>query len=107
MRQITPQALSAWLADGKRPRPVLLDVREAWETQTCKIEGSLLIPMGEIPARSRELDARAEVVVICHHGGRSMQVAQFLGAQGFASVHNLAGGLDAWAKTVDSTMPVY
>ena len=107
MRQIAPQALAAWLADGARAQPVLLDVREPWETQTCRIAGSLLIPMGEIAARRLELDADAEVVVICHHGGRSMQVAQFLGQQGFARVHNLAGGVDAWAKTVDLSMPVY
>jgi len=107
MGHLTPQALSAWLADGKRPRPLLLDVREPWETQTCKIEGSVLIPMGEIAARRDELDAGADVVVICHHGGRSLQVAQFLGEQGFARVHNLTGGLDAWAKTVDPSMPVY
>ena len=107
MRQITPQALSSWLADRSRPQPILLDVREPWETRTCRIDGSLLIPMGEIAARSGELDAGADVVVICHHGGRSMQIAQFLGMQGFAKVHNLAGGVDAWARTVDLSMPVY
>src|SRR5262245_52151336 len=107
MQQITPQALSAWLKDAKRPQPVLLDVREPWETQTCQIAGSRLIPMGEVPARLQELEPGAEVVVICHRGGRSMQVAQFLGAQGYARVHNLAGGVDAWAKTVDPSMPVY
>ena len=63
--------------------------------------------MGEIPARKDELDAQAEVVVICHHGGRSMQVAMFLEKNGFAKVHNLAGGVDAWARTVDPSMPVY
>ena len=107
MQPITPQALSAWLVDASRERPVLLDVREPWETQTCRIEGSVLMPMGEIAARQGELDAGVAVVVICHHGGRSMQVAQFLGAQGFARVHNLAGGVDAWAKTVDPSMPLY
>jgi rhodanese-related sulfurtransferase len=107
MQQITPKALSAWLADAGRKPPLLLDVREPWETQTCRIDGSRLIPMGEIAARRDELDPQAEVVVICHHGGRSLQVAQFLGEQGFARVHNLAGGVDAWAKTVDPSMPVY
>jgi rhodanese-related sulfurtransferase len=86
---------------------VLLDVREPWEFQTCSIAGSRHLPMREVPARKDELDPDAEVVVICHHGGRSMQVAVFLEKNGFARVHNLAGGVDAWAKTVDPSMPVY
>ncbi len=107
MKQITPAALAEWLADGARGKPVLLDVREPWEYQTCRIEGSRHVPMGEIPARAGELDPKAEVVVICHHGGRSMQVAMFLEKQGFSDVINLAGGVDAWARTVDPAMPVY
>jgi rhodanese-related sulfurtransferase len=107
MKQITPAELAAWLGDKQRARPVLLDVREAWEVQTCAIAGSRHLPMGEITARKDEVDAQAEVVVICHHGGRSMQVAMFLEKSGFAKVHNLAGGVDAWARTVDPSMPVY
>ena len=107
MKQTTPAELAAWLGDPQRPRPVLLDVREAWEFQTCSIAGSRHLPMGEVAARTDELDAQAETVVICHHGGRSMQVAMFLEKNGFAKVHNLAGGVDAWARTVDSSMPVY
>jgi len=85
----------------------LLDVRENWEFQTARIDGSALIPMGEIQARMSELDPASETVVICHHGGRSMQVAMFLERQGFSSVHNLAGGVDAWARSVDPSMPTY
>ena len=107
MKQITPAELAAWLGDKQRAQPVLLDVREAWEFQTCSIAGSRLVPMGEIAARKDELDAQAETVVICHHGGRSMQVAMFLEKSGFARLHNLAGGVDAWARTVDTSMPVY
>ena len=107
MKQITPAELAAWLGDKQRPRPVLLDVREAWEVQTCAIPGSRHLPMGEITARKDEVDAQAEVVVICHHGGRSMQVAMFLEKNGFAKVHNLAGGVDSWARTVEPSMPVY
>ena len=107
MNNITPADLAAWLADKGRARPVLLDVRESWEFQTCSIPGSVHIPMGEIPARAQELDAGAAHVVICHHGGRSMQVALFLEQQGFGSIHNLAGGVDSWATTVDPSMPVY
>jgi len=107
MKQLTPAELRAWLADDGKAKPVLLDVREPWEFQTCRLEESLLIPMREIPARIGELDLDADTVVICHHGMRSMQVAYFLHRQGFARVHNLAGGLDAWARTVDSGMRVY
>jgi rhodanese-related sulfurtransferase len=107
MKQITPAELAAWLGDKQRARPVLLDVREPWEFQTCSIAGSRLLPMGEVAARKDELDAQAETVVICHHGGRSMQVALFLQNNGFARLHNLAGGVDAWARTVDTSMPVY
>ncbi len=107
MKQITPAQLAAWLADAGRAKPLLLDVREPWEVQTCSIGGATHIPMGEIPARASEVDPAREVVVICHHGGRSMQVAMFLERNGHANVHNLAGGVDAWAKTVDPSMPVY
>jgi rhodanese-related sulfurtransferase len=107
MKQIAPADLSAWLADASRAKPQLLDVREPWEFQTCAITGSHLIPMGEVPARAAELDTQVPLVVICHHGGRSMQVAMFLERQGFTGVHNLAGGVDAWARTVDRAMPVY
>jgi len=107
VKQIAPAALAAWLADPARKKPLLLDVREPWEFQTCHIEGSQLVPMGEIASRAPELDPVMEVVVICHHGGRSMQVAMFLEKQGFSEVINLAGGVDAWARTVDPGMPVY
>jgi rhodanese-related sulfurtransferase len=107
MKQLGATQLAAWLGDAAKAKPVLLDVREAWEYQTCHIAGSVHVPMGEIPARAAEIDPQAQVVVICHHGGRSMQVGMFLEKSGYASVHNLAGGLDSWAKTVDPSMPVY
>lgn len=107
MRNLSPAELAAWLADPARPAPVLLDVREPWEFQTCRIEGARLVPMRDLPARLAELDTQADIVAICHHGTRSMQVAHFLSRQGFERVHNLAGGLDAWARSVDPAMPVY
>ena len=107
MKQITPAELAAWFADKGRARPLLLDVREPWEFQTCSIAGSFHVPMGEIPSRAGELDPGSDVVVICHHGGRSMQVALVLEKNGFDKVHNLAGGVDAWARSVDPAMPVY
>jgi rhodanese-related sulfurtransferase len=107
MRHITPAELSAWLEDPARPAPLLLDVREPWEFRTCHIEGARPLPMNEVPRRLDELDPGTDVVAICHHGTRSMHVAHFLTRQGFTRVYNLAGGMDAWARTVDTAMPVY
>jgi rhodanese-related sulfurtransferase len=107
MTHITPEGLSAWLGDPRRARPVLLDVREPWEFQTCRIGDALHIPMREIPRRLGELNVEADTVVICHHGVRSLQVAHFLEQQRFARVYNLTGGVNAWARSVDPAMPVY
>jgi rhodanese-related sulfurtransferase len=107
MDQITPVQLAAWLADAGRAKPLLLDVREPWEWQTAHIDGSQHIPMREVPARIAEIDPAREVVAICHHGGRSLQVAAFLEKNGFSRVHNLQGGVDAWSRTVDPAVPVY
>lgn len=85
----------------------LVDVREVWEFNTASIRGSVLIPMGEVASRVAEIDNEADVIVICHHGGRSMQVAAFLEREGFSRVHNLTGGVDAWARTIDPLMPTY
>ena len=105
MKQLGPTELKARLAAGDKLQ--LLDVREDWEFQTARIEGSVLIPMGQVASRIAELDNAAETVVICHHGGRSMQVAGLLEQLGFPNVINLAGGVDAWARLVDPSMPVY
>lgn len=107
MRHISPIELADWLKDASRPAPVLLDVREPWEFALCNIAGSQTIPMGAIPARCQELDPEREIVVICHHGGRSAQVAMFLERQGFPKVINLAGGVSEWASRVDPKMPQY
>jgi len=105
VQHIRPEQLRAWLADGAKP--CLLDVRESWEFETARIAASTPMPMGEVPGRVSELDPEAEIVVICHHGGRSMQVAGYLEQQGFSKVYNLTGGVDGWARTVDPTMKVY
>ncbi len=86
---------------------LLLDVREPWEYELCHIEGSKLIPMGQIQDALDDLDADREIVVICHHGRRSEQVAEFLERSGFSNVANLAGGLEAWAQEVDPGMARY
>lgn len=107
MKQISAAELDAWLQDRERAKPLLLDVREPWEYQTARIAGSQLVSMRTVPARLHELDRAADTVVICHHGSRSQQVAMFLERQGFGSVYNLAGGVDAWARSVDPDMPKY
>jgi rhodanese-related sulfurtransferase len=107
MQHVSAPELAAWLSDAGRPRPLLLDVRENWEFETCNIAGSLQIAMNTIPARIEELDEDAEIVCICHHGARSMQVAAFLERNGFAQVSNLTGGIHAWAQQVDAAMPKY
>lgn len=86
---------------------MLLDVRERWEWETARIAGAQHIPMREVPSRVEELERDREVVAICHHGGRSLQVAMFLEKNGFARVHNLQGGVDAWSRTVDPAVPLY
>ena len=101
---IAPLELKVRLEAGDRP--ILLDVREPWEFDVARIEGSRLIPMGELPERFSELDLAAETVVICHHGSRSAYVARALGEAGFARVLNLQGGLDAYSD-VDESVPRY
>ncbi len=86
---------------------VLLDCREAMELEIARIEGALHIPMGEIPTRIAELDRNREIIVVCHHGNRSMRVSMFLKQEGFEKVKNLAGGIDAWSTSVDPKVPRY
>jgi rhodanese-related sulfurtransferase len=106
MRHMHPPELKAWLAGEKGPVN-LVDVREPWEFEVCRIEGARLIPLGQLPARLGELDASRPTVMICHHGVRSLRAAAFLEHCGFGDVVNLSGGIDAWAKTVDPAMAVY
>jgi len=104
VRNLRPGELAEYL---REQQPLLLDVREPWEYNICHLEGSQLLPMGQIHLRLQQLDPQRETVVICHHGIRSRQVAMFLEHQGFSNVINLAGGLDAWAREVDLDMATY
>ncbi|HEY0797037.1 MAG TPA: rhodanese-like domain-containing protein [Acidisarcina sp.] len=105
--EITPAAVAAAL-DSRPSDLVLLDVREPWEFATASIEGSLLIPMGDVPGRAhQELDPDAHIVAICHHGVRSMSVTAWLRAQGFERAQSLQGGIDAWSAFVDPKVPRY
>ncbi len=86
----------------------LLDVREPWEHETARIEGAKLISMGDVPSRAhQELDPEERVIVYCHHGVRSMNVTAWLRQQGFEKAQSMAGGIDAWSRTVDPKVPVY
>jgi rhodanese-related sulfurtransferase len=109
MEQLYPSQIAEW-ASQQAQRPVLLDVREAWEVQTACAKPEALdwvhMPMQSIPARLDELDKTRPIACFCHHGGRSMQVANFLLQHGFQVV-NVAGGIHAWSAQVDPSIPVY
>lgn len=88
--------------------PILLDVREPWEFEIAGLPDSILMPMGEIPSRvHQELDPDAHIVVLCHHGIRSLQVTFWLRNQGFDHVQSLAGGIDYWSRAIDPSIPRY
>jgi adenylyltransferase/sulfurtransferase len=87
--------------------PVVIDVRKAREFQICRIPGSILIPMGELPGRMNELDPASEIVLHCRSGGRSRRVTDFLRAKGFSKARNLTGGVLAWIDEVDPSQPKY
>jgi sulfur-carrier protein adenylyltransferase/sulfurtransferase len=91
--------------DGGEPL-TLLDVREAWELNVASVPGVLHIPMGEVAERVGEIDRNRDVVVLCRSGRRSLEVAKYLQQNGFRAV-NLAGGILAWSRDLDATIPVY
>jgi len=104
--EITPEEVKSKLNAGESF--TLLDVRESWEFETAQIDGAKLMPMGDVPSRAhQELDPEAQVVVICHHGIRSMNVAVWLRQQGFEKAQSMRGGIDAWSKRVDGKVPMY
>jgi rhodanese-related sulfurtransferase len=109
MEQIYPAQVAEW-ASQQTQRPILLDVREAWEVQTACAKPEVLdlvhMPMQSIPARLDELDKTRPIACLCHHGSRSMQVASFLLQHGFEVV-NVAGGIHAWSAQVDPSIPLY
>ena len=88
---------------------LLVDCREADEHKFCKIESAVLIPMNETPTRVEEFEPHRDsrIVVHCHHGGRSMQVVQWLRSEGFNGAQNMTGGIDVWSQTIDESVPRY
>lgn len=112
IEQVVPRDLAAWLAQARADgAPLLLDVREPAECHLASVRANgvelVQMPMHSIPPRLHELDPDRPVAVLCHHGGRSMQVAMFLQQHGFARVANIAGGIDAWSVQVDPSVPRY
>ncbi|QNI34870.1 sulfurtransferase [Alloacidobacterium dinghuense] len=106
--EITPSQLSSLISSPEREQVVLLDVREPAEYAVARIDGSILMPMGDVPGRAnQELDPETRIVAICHHGVRSMNVAVWLRNQGFEQAQSLRGGIDAWSALVDPTVARY
>ena len=106
MRHFTPKQLQEFLASTSE-QPLLLDVRERWEFEYCSIEGSVLIPMGQLPDKLETLDPSQEIIMICHHGIRSRQMGYYMEQAGFKHITNLDGGVEQWANDVDMTMKRY
>ena len=110
--QISPQEVKDWIGKASgQTKAYVLDVREAWEVQTAHLQDPDLnvihIPMGELSMRLAQLDPKDAIACLCHHGGRSMQVAAFLAQQGFSHVANIAGGINAWSAQIDPSVPRY
>lgn len=104
--EISVEALVEQLQQS--PKPLLLDVREPWEFNFASLPDSLLIPMGDIPSRAhQELDPDQPIVVVCHHGARSLSVTMWLREQGFEHAQSLAGGIDRWSRAIDPSVPRY
>jgi len=110
--QVRPSQLTQWIESVRdHGKAVVLDVREPFECQIASIQANgfdlIAMPMGVIPPRQSELDPDQPIACLCHHGGRSMQVAAFLKARGFQHVANIAGGINAWSAEVDPSVPRY
>ena len=110
--QVSPAQWKDWMAQQADQGPaLLLDVREDWEIQTASVKPDgfelLHIPMGQLLQRLSELDPQRPLGCLCHHGGRSMQVAHYLANNGFQRVANIAGGINAWSMQLDASIPRY
>ena len=112
IEQVSPTQLADWMhTQSGHGTTVVLDVREPWEIQTASVKAQgfelVSIPMHLIPARLQELPHDRPIACLCHHGGRSMQVAAFLAQRGFVPVANIAGGIHAWSAQIDPSIPTY
>jgi len=104
--EITPEEVKTKL--DQDDKFTLLDVRELWEFETTHLAGAKLMPMGDVPSRAhQELDPEDHIVVVCHHGVRSLNVTAWLRQQGFEKAQSMRGGIDAWSRQVDANIPTY
>jgi rhodanese-related sulfurtransferase len=106
--EVTPQAAKEQLTDRKQA--TLIDVREPVEFALARIDGAELIPMASVPAELQKLEGLADsrdLLILCHHGVRSLQVTMWLRAHGIANCYSVAGGIDRWSREVDATVPQY
>jgi len=104
IQDLNPKEFKDYLVDNE---VTLVDVREQWEFDICQIKGAILIPLGEIAKSYENLNKNSNIALYCHSGIRSMHVADFLLSQGFESLANLLGGIDAWAQEIDTTIERY
>jgi rhodanese-related sulfurtransferase len=103
--EIDPLSLAARLKSDIPP--AILDVREPWEVEIASVQGAVNIPLGEITRRVAEVPKDKPLAVMCHHGGRSAQATAWLRSQGYGNAMNLVGGIDAWARLADPSVPRY
>lgn len=103
--EVTPSEVKDMLARAEKP--LFVDVRERWEYETSHIEGSVLIPLREIPSNLQRLEAAGEIVLFCHHGMRSLDAAAWLRSQGVEGARSMAGGIDRWSAEIDPNTPRY
>jgi rhodanese-related sulfurtransferase len=103
--EITPREVKELLAQGKKF--LFVDVREPWEFDASRIEGATLVPLREIPAHLAQFEQAEEVVLLCHHGMRSLDAAAWLRSQGVAGARSMAGGIDRWSEEIDPSVPRY
>jgi len=103
--EILPAEVKARLDRGENL--VLVDVREPWEFEICRIQGAKLVPLGSLAASLNTLPDAVEVICYCHHGMRSLDAAAWLRFQGFEKAKSLAGGIERWSREIDSTIPRY
>ena len=105
MRDMSAREVRTYM-DASTETPFVLDVREPWEYSIVHLDGSVNIPMSEVPSRMHEFDPERDIIVVCHHGIRSRAVASLLERNNFTTI-NLRGGIDAWARELDADMPTY
>lgn len=105
-REVSPAQVHDWITH-EPDSLFLLDVREPFEFNLCRVEGSRLIPLNSLPQRLAEVPTDVRVVCICHHGTRSAYACQLLASLGRGRLYNLTGGVDRWASDVDPAMPRY